>query len=516
MKLPGCRTTWAATVFMTLLTGPILGQQRVIAPEDYYHLQSASSPRISPNGKSVVYVVNSIDQKQGTRHREIWIVDVKGGHEPRQLTHAVQSSSSPQWAPDGSAIAFLTARPASPDDKDAKDQVHILALDGGEVRSITSLKNGVKAFRWSPDGTRLVCVSTWGLGDEVPDKPDRNDSRHYTHSAYKFDTVGFFDDQRKHLWVVDVSSGSARQITEGDDWNDTDPEWSPDGTRISFVSDRSREFWENSDSNTSALWIVPATGGAPLKVSQGNGVVDAPHRWSPDGRWIAYFGSKAADEPPRLFLAPSAAGSHSIELTSDLDESVANLQWGEQGRAIYFLSEIRGETHFFRADAHSGEITQVSSGPRFLDDIDVNLQSGLVALTASDFQHPSDVSIARLDGTQETQLTHLNQALFRDISVQPVERMTYKSEDGWSIDGFLVKPAGWQVGKKYPMILYIHGGPEGMFGTNWMILPQVLAAQGWAVFYTNPRGSTGYGTKFMRGAVREWGGSDLYRYHQWR
>jgi dipeptidyl aminopeptidase/acylaminoacyl peptidase len=144
--------------------------------------------------------------------------------------------------------------------------------------------------------------------------------------------------------------------------------------------------------------------------------------------------------------------------------------------------------------------------------MDIVNATGSVVYVASDFQHPGDLYFANLDGTQEKQLTHLNAALLQQHQIQPVERLSYRSNDGFLIDGFLVKPVGWQAGKRYPLILYIHGGPEGMFGNAWLMRAQTFAARGWAVFYTNPRGSTGYGTNFMSAVVKEWGGkvfSDL-------
>lgn len=495
----------AVTVATFFLATSAWGQQRKITPEDYYVLRTVSDPQLSPNGKLVAYVVGTTDQKQNKRHSDIWLADVDGSREPRQLTESPEISSSPRWSPDGRAIAFLSARPSSQDGKAIKEQVQLLSLQGGEAHALTSLKNGVESFSWSPDGTRLVCVSTRGPQDATPEDPERSDSRHYVHPTYKLDGMGFFDGRRQHLWVVDVKSGSGKQITEGDDWNDTDPQWSPDGMRIAFVSDRSGHFLEDVSYNGSEVWVIGAGGGTPVKVSDGEGADGAP-RWSPDGAWIAYFGGQIEEEPRRLLLAPSTGDAKPKELAKDLDIQVRGLEWGDRGRALYFLSNVRGEVHVFRTDVRSGKLSQVTSGERFLHAMKTNDESNSLAYTASGFQHTGDLYVAHLDGSQERQITNLNQAWLKQVQIRPVERMSYIVDDGFSVDGFLVRPVGWQEGKKYPMILVIHGGPEGMFGMNWMIQVQIFAAHGWAVFYTNPRGSTGYGTKFMQAVVKEWGG----------
>src|SRR5581483_7622509 len=199
---------------------------RPVTAEDYFLVDTVSDPHFSPDGSTIAFVITTVDHKQNRRRGEIWSVPADGSRAPTALTTAPQSSTSPRWSPDGTTIAFLSARQAAGESGDAlRTQVWLLPLSGGEPHRLTSLANGVSSFAWSPDGTRLLVVSRSGPSDTAKSP---SDVRHYAHANYKFNDTGWFDDKKTHVWVVDVPSGRAHQITSGDDWNDTDPQWSPD------------------------------------------------------------------------------------------------------------------------------------------------------------------------------------------------------------------------------------------------------------------------------------------------
>src|SRR5213594_1495664 len=260
---------------------------RGITSEDYFAFEFISDPNISPDGKLVAYVVTKIDRAQNRRNSSIWMVATDGSRSAWQFTTSPQTSNSPRWSPDGKSLAFLSSRPdatsaptASPNptagptpaaaagatSEQPRNQVYLLSMTGGEAKRITNLRNGVSLFRWSPDGTRLVIVSRIGPSDSrTGDARDRSDVRHYKNSSYKFNDTGWFDDRRTHFWIVDIKSGNAKQITEGNDWNDSDPQWSPDGARIAFVSNRTgKEYDENRNTD---VWIISAGSGALTKIS---------------------------------------------------------------------------------------------------------------------------------------------------------------------------------------------------------------------------------------------------------
>jgi len=480
--------------------------RRGVTPEDYFSFKFIGDPHISPDGKVVVYVLTTIEQKKNRRESSIWAVPADGSSAPRRLSAEGYSSSSPRWSPDGKTLAFLSARaPDSASDERPRSQIYLLSISGGgEGVALTKLKNGVQSYQWSPEGSRIVVVSSSGPMDGVSTADRKSDVRHYTHIQYKFNDTGWFDDKRRHLWVVSVPAGEARQITEGQDWNDTDPQWSPDGTRIAFVSDRTGKAYDTS--HNTDVWVIPAAGGALAKISD-HPFEDESPRWSPDGRQILFAGQTSAHQFPKLYVASSSGGATSQLAVKDLDTIPADLHWLAPG-SIFFAAGVQGETHIYRADPVSHTFSAVTSGPRGIHAFDVNENTGKMAYLANDFQHLDDLYISNIDGSGERQLTHLNSDLWAQLELQPVERLPYKSTDGWPVEGFFVKPLGWQAGKKYPMVLVIHGGPEGMFGVDWYHEFQVYAAKGWAVFFCNPRGSTGYGEKFERGEINNWGGMD--------
>jgi Tol biopolymer transport system component len=372
--------------------------RRGITAEDYYAFEFLSDPRLSPDGQWVAYVVTTVDQRQNRRLSQIWLAPADGGRPPRQFTTSTQSSSSPRWSPDGRTLAFLSSRPSndptppqgpaqsnpstqsnpqgtsqpaqtspqtsgtptSPQatattpgvtsaqqtasaDAQPRAQVWVLSLDGGEARRVTNLKNGVGGFDWSPDGTRLVLTSRTGPSDA---KAPSSDVRHYKHPSYKFNDTGWFDDKRSHVWVVEVQSGAARQITSGEDWNDSDPQWSPDGRSIAFVSDRTGKAFD--ESRNTDVWVVPVEGGGLTKISD-HEFEDSNPRWSPDGKSIAFTGRIHESDHPKIFLAPATGGQPSRNVAPELDLIPSDLTWDEQGRALYFETGVKGEQHLFRA-----------------------------------------------------------------------------------------------------------------------------------------------------------------------
>jgi dipeptidyl aminopeptidase/acylaminoacyl peptidase len=480
--------------------------RRGITPEDYFAFKFISDPRISPDGKTIAYVLTTIDQKKNRRESSIWLIPADGSLAPRRLSSEFFSASAPRWSPDGKTLAFLSARASDPSAPEKpKSQIYLLSISGGgEAAALTKLKNGVQSFQWSPEGSRIVVVSSSGVMDGVATADRKSDVRHYTHIRYKYNDTGWFDDKRRHLWVVNVPNGDAKQITEGQDWDDTDPQWSPDGTRIAFVSDRTGKAYDSS--HNTDVWVIPAAGGALTKISD-HAFEDESPRWSPDGKQILFAGQTAAHQFPKLYLTDSAGGAASQLAVKDLDLIPSDIHWPTTGTML-FSAGVKGETHIFRADLAARTFSAVTSGLRGIHAYDINESTGKLVYLADDFEHPADLYISTLDGSSERQLTHVNSELWSQLELQPVERLTYKSTDGWAVDGFFVKPLGWQAGKKYPMVLVIHGGPEGMFGVDWYHEFQVYAAKGWAVFFCNPRGSTGYGEKFERGEINNWGGMD--------
>jgi dipeptidyl aminopeptidase/acylaminoacyl peptidase len=506
------RNRFVLLVFL-VLTASAAFANRGVTPEDYFAFHFVSDARISPDGKQVAYVDTIVDRERNRRSASIWVVATDGRSAPRRLTAEGANSIAPRWSPDGSRIAFLSGRatearepaPTTSTLAEApRNQIFVLRMDGGEAHVISHLKNGVTSFQWSPDGQRFVSLSRTGPSDQITG-PRKSDVRHYKHISYKFNDTGWFDDKRSHLWIIDGSGGGEKQITSGDDWNDTDPQWSPDGARIAFVSDRTgREF---DDSHNKDVWVIAASGGALTKISD-HAFDDNLPRWSPDGKQILFAGQTVRRQFPKLYTAPSSGGAASHLVTEDLDLIPSALHWGPGENELRFESEFRGTTQIFRVDFASRKLSEVTSGERGVHGFDVNEKAGVITYLVNDFEHMDDVYAAALGGTNERRLTNVNAKLWSELDVARVLRVPFKSTDGWDIDGFLVKPIGWEPDKKYPMILSVHGGPSGQYGVDWYHEFQVYAAKGYAVFFSNPRGSTGYGQKFERGILNNWGGMD--------
>lgn len=539
--------------FAVIIRGQGGATLRGITPEDYYAMEFVSDPQISADGKLVAYVVTRIDRAQNRRNSSIWLVAADGSRAPWQFTTSPQSSNSPRWSPDGKWLAFLSSRPAegtgnpavmvptsfgssvpvassspaaansptpaagptppaaagaasgaAPSDQ-ARNQIYVLSMMGGEARRVTNFKNGVSSFQWSPDGTRFVVASRIGPSDLRPESKDRSDVRHYKNLSYKFNDTGWFDDRRTHLWIVDFRTGNTKQVTEGNDWNDSDPQWSPDGTRLAFVSNRTGKEYDD-DRNTD-VWVMSAEGGPVTKISD-HDEADSSPRWSPDGRTIAFTGEIHERDHPKIWLAPATGGVASALAANDLDLIPGRMEWAGDGKSLYFETGVKGENHLFRVDLATKSVSPVTAGARAVRNVDFNWPNKSIVYLANDFKHMDDVYAADLSGGKEHRLTNLNAALWSQLQLAEVERFTYKSADDWDIDGFLAKPVGWQEGKKYPLILSVHGGPAGQYGVDWFHEFQIYAGKGYAVLYTNPRGSTGYGQKFERGIVNEWGGKD--------
>jgi dipeptidyl aminopeptidase/acylaminoacyl peptidase len=477
---------------------------RGITAEDYFGFRFVTDAAISPDGRLVAYSVTSIDATANRRVSAVWVVAANGGSEPRQLSAAGFSSNGPRWSPDGSRIAFLSSRSSGAGDQ-ARAQIWVLPMNGGEAQQVTRLKNGVSAFQWSPDGTRFVAVSRSGPSDAVPASARKSDVRHYKTILYNFNDTGWYDDKRSHLWMVDAATGADKQVTRGDDWNDTDPQWSPDGSKIAFVSDRTGKEYEGGFNKD--IWVIPAEGGALVKVSDHEFEDTAP-RWSADGKRIVFLGKTKRRQFAKFYVAPSDGSGPSTLAARELDLIPTEVHVGPGASEVRFVTGSKGTTQIFSADLAGGKIVPVTSGEAAFHGFDMNAKAGVMTWLSNTFEKPDDVWVSSLDGKDARQLTHVNARLWGELTTAQVSRVPYKSSDGLEIGGFLVKPVGWQPGKKYPMILSIHGGPAGQYGVDWYHEFQVYAAKGWAVFFCNPRGSTGYGEKFERGILNNWGGMD--------
>lgn len=469
---------------------------RAFEPRDITRIAWVGDPQASPDGATIAFTVTRLSEERDEYQTGIWLLPTAGG-EPRQLTRGPKRDRRPTWSPDGRQIAFIAERA----DKE-KAQLYLIAVDGGEARRLTELKNGVRDFAWAPDGRRLVVTAIPPSAEPEPEEGKSKPPRVIDHLKYRSNGEGFIHDRRAHLYVVDVDDGEPRQITEGA-WRDGQPTWSPDGSSIAFVSARHEE---RDRDNRSDLWLVSPEGGELRRLTGTVGGVERP-AFSPDGATIAYFGHEDAYGVGRnnnLYVVPTAGGEPRCP-SRGLDRNCHPLAdrgpvWSADSTTVYFGLDDHGDVPVYRVAAAGGASERV-----------VSLQgqvSGLsragadLAYIASRPDAPSELFA---DGRQ---LTDLNRAWRADVAPSKPERFRYQ-RDGQELDGWIVRPHGFEAGRRYPTLLNIHGGPHTQYGHSFFDEFQVYAGAGYAVIYTNPRGSHGYGEGFARAVIGDWGGVDF-------
>jgi dipeptidyl aminopeptidase/acylaminoacyl peptidase len=485
--------------------------RRPLALADLEELRAISDPQISPDGRRVAFVVETIDPVPNETRSRIWLIDAEEGVVPRPLTTGERQDTQPRWSPDGRVLAFASTRRGT-------RQIWLLPADGGEATPLTDHPTGARDPAWSPDGAYVVYVAKGpDHRDEPPEEEDGDDRRRLVwvrEHRHKLDGQGFFDRGRDHLWIVAVADGTATQLTDGP-YDDADPAWSPDGRMIAFASDRS----PNRDHRFggTAIHLVEARTGAVRRLTPEEGRAAHPS-WSPDGAWIAYPGSNLPDDSgpanTRLWIA-RADGSESRCLTADLDRSVGQRPggyltpsppaWIPDVRALLYLVGDGPSTHLTRVA--DGERAALTSGRRVVLTFSADRSARRAGLLVTDATTPPEVWLWD-EATGARPLTGLNRPLLGEVTLAAPEDLRITRPDGTVVEGWLLRPTT-PTEPPYPLILSVHGGPHNYFGDAFSFDQQLFAARGYAVLYLNPRGSGGYGEDFARAVLQDWGGEDF-------
>jgi len=510
---------------------------RPITIDDYFQIQTVHDPQLSPDAQWVAYTVDKSSLKTDKNESCIWMISASGG-EPLAMTAEGAASSHPRWSPDGKFLAFLSER------KGGQTQVWLLNRQGGEAQQLTDTPQDVEDFAWASDGRRMVLVlkdptseeldaakeksraaqsSTASDSDSEDKKPKSKRPWVIDRLQFKVDQIGYLDRRRTHLHVFDISKKSLTQVTSGD-FDDSEPAWSPDSKLLAFTSNRSAG---DPDLNYNAdIWVVSAdvnnpNNSAHLTQITTNPGIDMSPTWSPDGKSIAYvtmLDPKLFDYATHHLAISPAAGGPAKVLTLSLDRMVTNPHFSSDGKFIYFVADSDGALVLKTIHVESGGIADAAavpnmtsaqySGSRTVNGYSVS--SGPVPSVVAQIatiDRPDELFM--IEGNQYKLLTHVNDALFAQLKLSHGEYVHFKSKDGTPVSGFLYKPLDYTTGKKYPTLLIPHGGPVWSYYAEFSHLAQLYAANGYAVLFPNPRGSSGYGQDYTKAIFADWGNKDF-------
>jgi dipeptidyl aminopeptidase/acylaminoacyl peptidase len=536
----------AAAIAPFIASGAQQPTKRAFTPNDWYRLSTLSAPAMSPDGARVAFTVQTINERDNKYHREVWVVPTAGG-EATRFTSPATESSNPRWSPDGKYLLFTSTRPGG------KGSTWMLRMDqpGGEAFQQESFPRGTSV---SADGRLAV----WSDADSVaadsshrgddpfakmpamarppygavtkPVDPARFDGRHVYDMRYKSNDQGFVPGAREarrwrpaQIWAQAFDGSPKRRVTDTR-YSHRFAKISPDGQWIAFVADaslrpdsvvqaegdsiaqlpydRKRDETERNDVD---VFVVPTAGGTPHKVATLMGA-EQDLTWSPDSKRVAFIGRPGRTKSARVYVVPASGGTPENILGAYRYEP-ENIEWLPDG-SIAMTTSVGGSSAVYRVDPATKKMTQLLGGRRRINGVSFDAAAKRVAFVATDLTHPTELFIANADGSGEKRLTSFNDKVNAEIAWSDAERFTYPSVGGLEIESWLMKPYGYQPGKKYPLVLYIHGGPHSAYGENWFDEFQNLASAGMFVLFTNPRGSSGYGADFTYSTRGRWGAED--------
>jgi dipeptidyl aminopeptidase/acylaminoacyl peptidase len=506
----------ALPVFFVLCFVPSFYSQQNFTINDLLAVSRVSDPQLSPDGRTVAYTVGVVDMAENRVVNQIYAVSVDGAI-PRQISGDKGSSSSPRWSPDGRRIAFVTG-----------GQIWTMKPDGGDREQVTRISTGAGGPVWSPDGKWIAfdsdiypeCQSDECNREEDAKAENSKVKAHVTDRLLYRHWVDWRERKRSHVFIVPAKGGIARDMTPGDfdsppyaASSNIDYAFSPDSSEIAFLRnpDKIEAISTNSD-----IYVVSLNGGQPKDITAANHGYDATPIYTPDGKYIIYRSEATpAFEADRWrIMRYNRSSGESVELTRGFDQQVDEMTLSKDGRTIYFAAGENGENPVFslpvepdlrqrRATYVNKVLANVSAG-----NINVSGDGRALVFASSSASVPTEVFRANTDGSGLAALTHTNDARMQAYHLQPVEDINWKGAVSATVHGFLLKPAKFDPNRKYPLVVLIHGGPQGAWFNNWGYRwnPQVFANQGYVVFMPNQRGSTGYGQQFVNDVSGDWGG----------
>ncbi len=498
---------------------PLRAQADRFTPKDLFELEFAADPQISPDGQWIVYVRQYSDIMSDTRYSNLWIIGADGAGQ-RPLTTGHYNDNTPRWSPDGKRLGYISNRDGNP-------QIYMRWMESGQTAAVTNVTEPPMGLSWSPDGTqlafsKLVLAAPLKIGELPPAPPGAKwapPAKYTDKLIFRFDGIGEIPPGYMHLFVVPADGGTARQLSSGDrhhggfGFGGSALEWTPDGEHI-LLSANLQDDYELNVMDTE-IYQFAVSDGTMMKLTNRRGPDNSP-AVSADGRQIAYLGydeRRQGYQLTRLYVMNRDGGNKRV-ISGHLDRSVTSPRWAPDGRGIYAMYDDQGNSKLalFSLDGSHRVLTgDIGGGGHGYGGGSYSLaDDGSYAITLSQPLVPSDVAVGRA-GSEVKQITALNEDLFANRELGAVEEIWYESSvDGRRIQGWIIKPPGFNPSNKYPLILEIHGGPFANYGDRFDIEKQLMAADGNVVLYTNPRGSTSYGEEFGNLIHHAYPGDDFY------
>lgn len=508
------KALWAG-LLLASVSPPIPAQEqpRLLQGLDVFQLEHASDPQISPDGERIVYLRNSMSVMKDRRRSSLWIVDADGSNH-RKLSAGERKESSPRWSPDGGRVAYVA-------ESEEGSEIFVRWMASGQTARLTQLPETPRGIRWSPDGEQLAFSML--VREEPPElvKPPKKPEgaewaeppKVITRLRHEADGQGYLEPGYHHLFVLPTDGGTARKVTSGSFHHPGAPAWTPDGKALILSANRSPD-WEY-EFRDSEVYSLSLDDGALQELTQRDGPDHDPVV-SPDGRWVAYLGydDKVQTYQVTGLWLMRADGTEKRLLTTDLDRSASSPVWHPDGDKILFSYHDRGRTKIAsitldgKVKVLADDLGGTSLGRPYPGGSFSVSSGGAIAYTATAPDHPADVALWRSEQAV-SRLTELNRDLLGHRDLGGVEEIWFESShDRRRIQGWIVKPPGFDPKEKYPLLLEIHGGPIANYGARFSAEIQLYAAAGHVVFYANPRGSTGYGETFGNLLYHDYPGHD--------